>query len=103
MDITSIIIDIIAGAIGGNATGAVAKQFNLGTAGNSIAGVIGGVIGGWITTKFFGGAAPVDAAAAAAAATTGIGQILEQGIGGLVGGGVIQVIAGIIKQQTAKA
>jgi uncharacterized membrane protein YeaQ/YmgE (transglycosylase-associated protein family) len=103
MDITTLIIDIIAGAIGGNATGAAAKQYDLGTAGNSIAGVIGGVVGGWITMKLFGGAAPVDAAAAAAAAGTSVGQMIGQAVGGLVGGGVIQLIAGIVKQQTAKA
>ena len=66
MDIITIIIDVMAGAIGGNATGAAAKQYSLGPAGNTIAGVIGGVIGGWIVAKLFGGAAtPADTAAAA--------------------------------------
>jgi uncharacterized membrane protein YeaQ/YmgE (transglycosylase-associated protein family) len=67
MDIITIIIDVKAGAIGGNATGAAAKQYSLGPAGNTTAGVIGGVISGWIVAKlFFGGAAPpADAAAAA--------------------------------------
>src|SRR5204863_4092538 len=66
MDIITIIIDVKAGAIGGNATGAAAKQYSLGPAGNTIAGVIGGVISGWIVAKLFGGAAPpADAAAAA--------------------------------------
>src|SRR5437773_9045819 len=103
MDITSIIIDVIAGAIGGNATGTAAKQITLGPAGNSIAGVVGGVIGGWIIAKLFGGAAPpADAAAAATAVSMNIGQIIEQAVGGLVGGGVLQVIAGLIKQQTSK-
>ena len=57
MDITTIVIDIIAGAIGGYATGIAAKQYSIGTAGNVIAGLIGGVIGGWITLSIFGGAA----------------------------------------------
>jgi len=103
MDITTIVIDIIAGAIGGYATGIAAKQYSIGTAGNVIAGLIGGVIGGWITLSIFGGAAPAPADATAAAGGMSIGHIIEQIIGGLIGGGVLQVIAGIIKQQTAKA
>jgi uncharacterized membrane protein YeaQ/YmgE (transglycosylase-associated protein family) len=104
MDITTIIIDVIAGAIGGNATGAAAKQYSLGPVGNSIAGVIGGVISGWIVAKFFGGAAPpADAAAAVTAVSMNIGQVIEQAVGGLVGGGILQVIVGLIKQQTSKA
>ena len=104
MDFTTLIIDVIAGAIGGYATGVTAKQYSIGNTGNVIAGLIGGLIGGWIVSRMFGGAmAPADATAAATAAGTSIGQIIEQIIGGLVGGGVLQVIVGIIKQQTAKA
>jgi uncharacterized membrane protein YeaQ/YmgE (transglycosylase-associated protein family) len=53
MDIITIIIDVMAGAIGGNATGAAAKRYSPGPAGNTIAGVIGGVIRGWIVAKLF--------------------------------------------------
>jgi uncharacterized membrane protein YeaQ/YmgE (transglycosylase-associated protein family) len=48
MDITQLIIQLIVGAIGGNAAGAVMKDKSLGTLGNTIAGVIGGGIGGAI-------------------------------------------------------
>ena len=66
MDIITIIIDVMAGAIGGNVTGAAGTQHSLGPAGTTIAGVIGGVISGWIVAKLFGGTAPpADAAAAA--------------------------------------
>jgi hypothetical protein len=44
------IIQIIAGAIGGNATGAAAKNYSLGTAGNSIGGAVGGLIAGQVLT-----------------------------------------------------
>ena len=40
--IINLIIQLIAGAIGGNAVGAAAKNVNLGTAGNTIAGAVGG-------------------------------------------------------------
>jgi len=38
----NLIIQIVAGAIGGNAAGAALKDVSLGTAGNTIAGAIGG-------------------------------------------------------------
>ena len=41
-----IIIQLISGAIGGNAAGAALKNQSLGTIGNSIAGIVGGGIGG---------------------------------------------------------
>ena len=44
----NLIIQLIAGALGGNAAGAMLKTLNLGTAGNSIAGLVGGGLGGQI-------------------------------------------------------
>jgi hypothetical protein len=38
----NLIIQIVAGAIGGNVAGAASKDMSLGTVGNSIAGAIGG-------------------------------------------------------------
>ena len=49
--IINLIIQLIAGAIGGNAVGAAAKNVNLGTAGNTIAGAVGGVAGGSLLTS----------------------------------------------------
>ena len=46
MNITSLIIQLISGAAGGNAAGAMLKQFSLGPVGNSILGLIGGGVGG---------------------------------------------------------
>ena len=42
--IIGLIIQLISGAVGGNIAGSALKQYNLGTLGNSIAGVIGGGI-----------------------------------------------------------
>jgi uncharacterized membrane protein YeaQ/YmgE (transglycosylase-associated protein family) len=41
-----IIISLISGGVGGNIAGALMKKFNLGPIGNSIAGIVGGGIGG---------------------------------------------------------
>jgi uncharacterized membrane protein YeaQ/YmgE (transglycosylase-associated protein family) len=48
MDATSLIIDLISGAIGGNAAGAAMPDKSLGTLGNTIAGLVGGGLGGQI-------------------------------------------------------
>ena len=42
----NLIIQIIAGALGGNGAGTALKDLNLGPMGNTIAGAIGGVAGG---------------------------------------------------------
>jgi uncharacterized membrane protein YeaQ/YmgE (transglycosylase-associated protein family) len=82
MDIITIIIDVIVGAIGGNATGAAAKQYSLGPAGNTIADVIGGVISRWIVAKLWRYCAAGPRRRC---------------------GGVLQVIMGLTKQQTSRA
>lgn len=46
-----LIISLVTGAVGGNAAGAVLKKFSLGTTGNSIAGILGGGLGGIILSK----------------------------------------------------
>lgn len=48
MNIVNLIISLVSGAIGGNAAGALMKEKSLGTLGNSIAGILGGGIGGAI-------------------------------------------------------
>jgi uncharacterized membrane protein YeaQ/YmgE (transglycosylase-associated protein family) len=48
MDITSLIIEAVSGAVGGNVAGAAMKEKSLGPVGNSIAGIVGGGIGGTI-------------------------------------------------------
>ena len=48
--IINLIIQLIAGALGGNAAGAASKDVSLGTLGNTIAGAIGGVGGGQLLT-----------------------------------------------------
>ena len=54
MNIISLIIEIISGAIGGNVAGAAMKESSLGTVGNSIAGIVGGGLGGTILQSICG-------------------------------------------------
>ena len=86
----ALIIQLLSGAAGGNIAGAVLKNFNLGPVGNTIAGVVGGGLGGQLLG--------MAGAGGAAAGGMDIGSILTQVIGGGAGGGVLLVIVGLIKQ-----
>ena len=94
--IINLIIQLIAGAVGGNAAGAALKDYDLGKIGNTIAGGAGG---GQILTALLpflnGTAGNVD-----------IGVVLGQAVGGGVAGAIVTVIVGLIKNamagQTAK-
>jgi uncharacterized membrane protein YeaQ/YmgE (transglycosylase-associated protein family) len=57
MDIVGLIINLISGAVGGNVAGGLLKDYNLGTLGDSIAGIVGGAAGGQILSMLMGGAA----------------------------------------------
>jgi hypothetical protein len=107
--IVGIIIQLVIGAIGGNATGAAARNLSLGTAGNSIVGAIGGVILTQVLAAAGiavpGGAIPPTDAAAGAPATAGgmdVGALIAQVIGSGVGGAALTAIAGAIKNAMGK-
>lgn len=84
------IIRIVGGAVGGNAVGKMSKDLSLGTVGNSIAGILGGGIGGQLLSMFGIGATPnggMDLGAIAA----------NVGSAG-AGGGVLMVVIGMAKK-----
>src|SRR5215468_1084847 len=93
--IIGLIIQLSSGAVGGDVAGAALKQYNLGTLGNSIAGVIGGGVGAQIIGALVGGGAGADVAGAGG---LDIGSIIGQIVSGGVGGGILMVIVGLIKQ-----
>ncbi len=97
MDIVGLIIQIVAGVIGGNAAGRITKSPGLGGAGNSIVGAIGGVVLGQIIEHLTGGAVPAEAAAAAASSLD-IGSIISSLIGGGAGGAILAGIVGALKK-----
>lgn len=54
MDATSLVIQLVSGAVGGNAAGAAMKKLSLGTVGNSIVGILGGGVGGAVLLAIIG-------------------------------------------------
>lgn len=97
--VINLIIQLIAGALGGNAAGAAMKNVDLGTLGNTIAGAVGGAGGGTLLTALLpmlqGAAGDVD-----------IGALVGQAVGGGVAGAVLTAIVGLLKNmmtgQTAR-
>jgi hypothetical protein len=92
--IINIIIQLIAGAVGGNAAGAGLKNYDLGTLGNTIAGALGGVGGGQILTALL----PM---IAGTADNVDIGAIIGQAVGGGVAGAIVTFVVGLIKNTMA--
>jgi hypothetical protein len=89
-----IIIQLISGAVGGNVIGKVLKNLDLGTLGNSLAGIVGGGLGGQLLGMMGAGGD--------AAAGMDIGGIIQSVASGGVGGGVLMAIIGIVKKAMAK-
>jgi hypothetical protein len=94
--IVNLIIQLIAGVVGGNAAGAALKDYNLGGLGNTIAGAIGGVGGGQILQALI----PAIAAAAGGGGLD-VGALIGQIVGGGAGGAILTVIAGLVKSMMA--
>jgi hypothetical protein len=96
MDLTALIIQLISGAIGGNAVGAAAKESSLGPLGNTITGALGGGIGGQILSSVLG------LGGAAAASGLDIGTIVQGFLTGGVSGGVTALVIGLLKSKFAR-
>jgi hypothetical protein len=102
--IVPILVQLIAGGIGGNVIGQSVKSLNLGPAGNSIVGAIGGVAGTWLAGMIPGLDGLVTAGATdAVAGGLDLSALAGQGATGLVAGGILTAIAGLIKSSLAKA
>ena len=92
-ELLPVLIQLISGAVGGNAAGSLMKDKSLGTIGNSIAGIIGGGLGGQLLGLLGLGTET---------GGTDIGSIIGSLAGGGVGGGVLMAIVGMIKNAMSK-
>lgn len=86
-------IQVLSGALGGIFAGKLFKSISLGTGGNSIAGILGGIMGGWFLEMMgLGGAVTVLEPSV----------ILGSIAGGGVGGGTLMAIIGALKNSFVK-
>lgn len=90
----TLIIQLIAGAVGGGAAGSAMKDYSLGNLGNIIAGAVGGGVGGQIL-------AALVPALMGSAGSMDIGALLSNAAGGGVAGAILTLIVGMIKNKTA--
>jgi hypothetical protein len=91
-----ILINLVAGALGGAGTGKASPQFDLGMVGNLIAGAVGGGVLGQIVTLLL-----PSVMAAAQAGNLSVGGIVSQVIAGGAGGAILTAIIGAIKDKAA--
>ncbi|MGC1446928.1 MAG: hypothetical protein WA837_15795 [Xanthobacteraceae bacterium] len=87
--VINLIFQIISGVLGGHAAGATVKDWTLGTLGNTIAGAIGGAIGGQLLQEI--------PALANSAGNVDIAALVGSIGGGVVGGAILTVLAGVMK------
>jgi uncharacterized membrane protein YeaQ/YmgE (transglycosylase-associated protein family) len=93
MDMASLIINLISGAVGGNAAGAAMPDKSLGTVGNSLAGLLGGGVGGAILQTLM----------APRGSSGDLGSIIGNIAGGGIFGGMLMIIGSYLKDTFAKA
>ncbi len=96
MNIIALIIQLFCGALGGNAAGKLLKNIDLGPLGNSIAGILGGGVGGQILNA-------LGMFAGAQGGSLDLASIIGNIASGGVGGGVLMAIIGLIKSLIAKS
>jgi hypothetical protein len=96
MDIVQILINLIAGALGGVGAGKASPNFDLGTIGNIISGLVGGGVLGQIVTL-----ALPSIVTAAATGHLSVGGVVSQVIAGGAGGAILTAIIGAIKNKVA--
>jgi hypothetical protein len=94
MDIVTLLIQLVSGAAGGTVAGGMFKSLSLGGFGNTLAGVVGGGLGSQIVNSMLG----ASAAAIGANTEPDIGAIITQIAGGGVGGSILVMLVGILKQ-----
>ena len=90
-----LIINLVCGAVGGNVAGALIKKINMGTLWNSVAGILGGGLGGQILSLLgisAGGDGSLD-----------VTSIIENVAAGGVGGGSVLAIVGVIKSMLSSS
>ena len=94
-----LIVGLLSGAVGGNAAAKVIGNLNQGTLINSIAGVVGGGLGG-TTLSALG--APDLAGAAGEAGGLDFGAIIGQVVGGGIGGVGVLAVVGLVRNMIPK-
>lgn len=98
--LTKLVIEIVAGVIGGCAVTTVAKDYSFGILGHAVVGALGGALSGYFLQSLV--ATVVDTTGDVSEATDQVTQWVVQAIAGLVAGAVLAMGVGIVKQTIAQ-
>ena len=90
-----LIIQLIAGAVGGSVVGAALKQYDRGIIGNLVIGIIGGGIGAQTIGALLGGG---ESDTIVGPNGFDLGTLITQFASGAFGGGALVVISGLLKE-----
>lgn len=91
-----ILINLIAGALGGVGAGKASPNFDLGTMGNVISGLVGGGVLGQVVTLLL-----PSIVAAAESGNLSVGGVVSQAIAGGAGGAILTALVGAVKNKAA--
>jgi len=91
-----ILINLVAGALGGIGAGKSSSTFDLGTVGNIVSGLVGGGVLGQIVTLLLR-----SVVAAAQSGNLSVGGVLSQAIAGGAGGAILTALIGAVKNRAA--
>jgi hypothetical protein len=91
-----ILINLIAGALGGVGAGKSSPTFDLGNAGNIISGLVGGGVLGQIVTLLL-----PSVVAAAESGNLSVSGVISQAVAGGAGGAILTALIGAIKNKAA--
>ncbi|HEY7551661.1 MAG TPA: hypothetical protein VH913_19355 [Hyphomicrobiaceae bacterium] len=92
MDMINLLIQLLSGAVGGNVAGGLSRTGGLGAPANTLAGVVGGGIGGQVLSALLSLAAARNAAGA-----LDVPGFVSQLLAGGVSGGVLAAILNMIR------
>ena len=95
-EMEQILINLVAGAVGGVGAGKASPAFDLGTVGNIVSGLVGGGLLGQVVTLLL-----PSVMAAAQSGNLSIGGIISQAVAGGTGGAILTALIGAIKNKAA--
>ena len=91
-----ILINLVAGALGGVGAGKASPTFDLGAAGNIISGLVGGGVLGQVVTLLL-----PSVVAAAQSGNLTVSGVISQAVAGGAGGAILTALIGAIKNKAA--
>ena len=94
MDIVGLTIQLVSGAVGGNVAGALMKDKNLGVLWNSVAGIVGGGLGGVLLNAVI--------PALTSGGSLSLSAIVGDIAGGGVGGAIVMIVVALVKAALKK-